>query len=257
MSPQLKKAKDLQLTPFRQITEVLRPWVLLGSYIVFAQLHIWWLAIPAATFTILAGFVQMHDTIHNALGLSKQANERLLTLSALLLLKSGHSLKITHLRHHGQCLSEDDPEGAPAMWTLKQVFLNGPYHILSLRLASLRIAPKTKRIQLTETIITVFILLAFIALYYFTGSITGLVYWAIAFVLSSLMPLWASYIPHRMATRNPARLTGAKLARVWTPIISSFAFHHLHHTYPSVPTALLPVAARELPEPEEDDHHHH
>jgi fatty acid desaturase len=198
----------------------------------------------------------MHDTIHNALGLSKKANDLMLTLSALLLLKSGHGMKITHLRHHGQCLSDDDPEGAPARWTLKQVFVNGPYHIFALRFASLRIAPKTRGIQITETVITGLLLLLFVAIYYFTGSAIGLGYWATAFVLSSLMPLWASYIPHRMASKNPARLASVKAARVWTPIISSFAFHHLHHTYPTVPTALLPQAARELPEPEDDDHDH-
>ena len=256
MATALKKAKDLTLTPFQRVVELLRTWLLLGSYIFFAEKHWWLLAIPAALFTILAGFVQMHDTIHSALGLSKKQNDLLLTLSALLLLKSGHGLKITHLRHHGQCLSDEDPEGAPARWTLKQVFLNGPYHILALRFASLRIAPNTKRIQIVETIITVFVLLVFVGLFYFTGDATGLLYWAVAFVMSSLMPLWASYIPHKMASRNPARLVGVKMARMWTPVISSFAFHHLHHTYPTVPTALLPKAARELPEPEDDDHDH-
>ena len=258
MAGAMKQARALVLTPAQRVVEVLRPWVLLGAYIAFALLHIWWLAVPAALCAILAGFVQMHDTIHNALGLSKQANSLLLTLSALLLLKSGHALKVTHLRHHGQCLSEDDPEGAPAMWTLREGFVNGPYHIFALRMASMRMAPKTKMKikQLAETAVTALLLVGFIALYYFTGSAIGLVYWSVAFVMSCLMPLWASYIPHRMATRNPARLAGARVARMWTPVVSSFAFHHLHHTYPTVPTALLPKAARELPEPEDDDHHH-
>lgn len=161
---------------------------------------------------------------------------------------------MTHLRHHGRCLGDDDPEGEPAKWTLKEVFLNGPYHIFTLRLSALRIAPHTRRVQLIETAITAIILIAFIALHYFTGSLAGLVYWAVAFVLSALMPLWASYIPHRMASRHPARMAGTRLARIWTPVIASFAYHHLHHTYPKVPTALLPKAAAELPEPEEHEH---
>lgn len=176
-------------------------------------------------------------------------------MSALLMLKSGHALKVTHLRHHGQCLSDNDPEGEPAKWTLRQVFLNGPYHIFTLRMASLKMSPATKNIQILETVITVLILFCFIFLYAFTGSLVGLVYWGVAFILSSLMPLWASYIPHKLAPRNPARLIGVKLAHIWTPIISSFAYHHFHHTYPKIPTALLPKAALELPEPEEHDHH--
>ncbi|MBK0403247.1 fatty acid desaturase [Adhaeribacter sp. BT258] len=247
---------NFTLTKAQQMVEITRPWVLLAFYIAFAFYGLWWLAIAAAFATCLAAFVQLHDSIHNSLGLSKKGHDRLLSLSALLLLKSGHALKVTHLRHHGQCLSDDDPEGEPAKWTLKQVFLNGPYHIFTLRFASLRIAPNTRNMQLAETAATALLLVIFIAFYFVWGSVIGLVYWAVAFVLSALMPLWASYIPHKMASRNPTRMLGVKSARFWTPILSSFAFHHLHHTYPKVPTALLPKAAQELPEPEDHDHFH-
>lgn len=246
-----------ELSATQRFIEVIRPWVLLSIYLLFALKQWWWLAVPLAAITCLAGFVQMHDTIHNALGLSKKTNNFLLSASGLLLLKSGHALKITHLRHHGQCLSDNDPEGAPARWTLKQVFLNGPYHILALRFASLKMAPHTRNIQLLETGITLLLLAGFITIYLLTGSPAGLVYWAVAFLLSCLMPLWASYIPHRMAAKHPVRTATVKMARIWTPIISSFAFHHLHHTFPKVPTALLPDAARLHPEVEEEDHDHH
>lgn len=241
-----------KLTTFEKIVELSRPWLLLGSYIVLASFNIWWLAIPVAVATVMGGFVQMHDAIHNSLGLSKPATNFVLTMSALLLLKSGHAIRVTHLRHHGQCLGDEDPEGEPAKWTLKQVFLNGAYHVFTMRFTSLKMAPATRNIQLLETAITFLLLVAFILLYYFTGSIIPLVYWGVAFVLSCLMPLWASYIPHKLASKNPARLAAVKMAHVWTPIISSFAFHHLHHVYPKVPTALLPKAAKELPEPDDD-----
>ncbi|MGI4736758.1 MAG: hypothetical protein ACRYG7_16435 [Janthinobacterium lividum] len=38
--------------------------------------------------------------------------------------------------------------------------------------------------------------------------------------------------------------------------MASFAFHHLHHHYPRVPTALLYWAAVELPPLPEAAHHH-
>ena len=136
---------------------------------------------------VLADFVQMHDSIHNSLGLSKRATGFVLTMSALLLLKSGHALRVTHLRHHRQCLSDDDPEGEPAKWTLRQVFTNGPYHIFALRFASLRIAPATRNIQWLETAITFLLLVGFLLVYYFTGSIIPLVYWGGVFVMSCLM----------------------------------------------------------------------
>lgn len=250
-----KRASDYKLSRFQLVVELARPWILLTAYIVFANLGWWWLAVPVAVATGFAGFVQMHDSIHNAYGLSKKWNSFFLSMSALLILKSGHGLKVTHLRHHGQCLSDNDPEGEPAKWTLRKVFTNGAFHIFMLRRASLQISPGTRNIQLTETTVSVLIVSGFIFLYFYTGALAGLIYWAVAFLLSSLMPLWASYIPHKLAPRNAARLMGVKMAKVWTPIISSFAYHHFHHTYPKVPTALLPLAAEELPEPEEDHHH--
>lgn len=246
----------LQLTPAQRRVELARPWVLLTMYIILALLGWWWLAVPLAVVVCLAAFVQMHDSMHNALGLSKPANKRVLTLSGLLILKSGHGLQVTHLRHHGRCLTEDDPEGAPATWSFSRVLWQGPWHTLMLRREALRIAPKTRNIQLTETALTLVLLVAFVALYWFTGSLVGLVYWAVAFFMSATMPIWASYVPHHVSSRNPAARTAAALAQAWTPITASFAFHHLHHHYPRVPTALLYRAAAELPAPPEEEHHH-
>jgi len=84
---------------------------------------------------------------------------------------------------------------------------------------------------------------------YFRFNVTsGLIYWGVAAVVSATMPFWAAYIPHRVAPTNFAVLAAGRLARFWTPVISSFAFHHAHHAYPAVPTALLPQVARELSE---------
>ncbi|MBC6990688.1 MULTISPECIES: fatty acid desaturase family protein [Hymenobacter] len=248
-------AAYLQLTPRQRVVELARPWVLVALYIGTAVAGAWWLAVPLAVAVCLAAFVQMHDAMHNALGLSKKNNERVLTLSALLILKSGQAMQVTHLRHHGRCLTDDDPEGAPATWSFARVLWQGPYHILMLRRESLRIAPKTRNRQLLETAATVFILAVFVGLYYYLDSAIGLVYWAVAFLMSATMPIWASYVPHHVASRNPAARVAAAMAQIWTPVVSSFAFHHVHHHYPRVPTALLHRAAAELPPPPEEHHH--
>jgi fatty acid desaturase len=247
---------NLQLTAAQRRVELARPWVLVSLYIGLALAGWWWLAVPLAAVVCLAAFVQMHDAMHNSLGLSKVTNKRVLTLSGLLILKSGHGLQVTHLRHHGRCLTEADPEGAPATWSFSRVLWQGPWHTLMLRRESPRIAPNTRQIQLLETGLTLALLGAFAGLYWLTGSLVGLVYWGVAFVMSATMPIWASYVPHHVSSRNPVARTAAALAQVWTPITASFAFHHLHHHYPRVPTALLYRAAVELPPPPEEDHHH-
>ncbi|UYZ64557.1 fatty acid desaturase [Hymenobacter weizhouensis] len=244
----------LQLSPAQRWLELLRPWLLLGAYVFMAGLGWWWLAVPLAVAVCLSGFVQMHDAMHQALGLSKAANKRLLTLSGLLLLKSGHGLQVTHLRHHAHCLQPDDPEGAPATWRFWRVLWQGPYHILMLRRESLRMAPHTRRIQWLETAATLVLLAVFVAVYLWWGSLVGLVYWAVAFVMSATLPIWAAYLPHHLSEHNPAVRASAATARFWTPVLASFAFHHVHHHYPRVPTALLPRAAAELPPPPPHEH---
>ncbi|HEY3818088.1 MAG TPA: fatty acid desaturase [Polyangiaceae bacterium] len=237
------------LTPAERAVELARPWVLLATFAGLEARGLWWLAVPVAAATGFAAFVQMHDAIHASLGLSKRANDVVLFLSGLLLLKSGHALRATHLRHHGRCLGEDDPEGAPAHWPLWRALLAGPFHILTLRLEALRIAPRTRAVQLAETLATAAVLAGAVALYRMTGAAAGLLYWGVAAAISGTMPIWAAYLPHRLAAQHPVVRTAGRLAQVWTPIVTSFAFHHPHHAHPKVPTALLPEVARSGPEP--------
>ena len=244
--PEHNKKPDatlLQLTSGQKFIELLRPWLLLTLYGLTAARGWWWLAVPLAVATCLAGFIQMHDAIHGALGLSKRAHNLVLGGSGLLLLKSGHGLQITHLRHHGRCLQEDDPEGACVTWPFYRVLLEGPLHIFTMRFYAWRRASHTWRYQAGETIITILLVLAAVALYVFAGSFIGLVYWAVAASLSATIPVWAAYLPHRLAPEHPLVKSAGGIAQIWTPVISSFAYHHLHHAFPKVPTALLPVLA--------------
>lgn len=201
----------------------------------------------------LAAFVQMHNALHNSLGLAKLTNKRVRTLSGLLILKSGHGLPVTHLRPHGRCLTEADPEGAPVNWRFGRVLWQGPWHTLMLRRESLRMAPHTRHIQLLETALTLVLLGAFVGLYWATGSLVGLVYWAVAFGMSATMPIRASYVPPHVSLRNPVGRAAA-VAQAWTLLTASFAFYHLHHCYPRAPTALLYRVA-ELPPPPQDHPH--
>ena len=229
-----------------RVVEILRPWLLLIVYVAISESGHPLLALPVALATCLAAFVQMHDSIHESLGLSKRGHSLVLTVSAQLLLKSGHALKATHLRHHGKCLGGDDPEGAPAHWSLGRVLFAGPFHILALRREALRIAPRLARRQVLETVATACVVALAVAAYSLWGSVTGVAYWAVAAVVSAAMPLWASYIPHRLAPKAPAVRTAARAARFWTPVLSSFAYHHVHHAHPRVPTALLHEVGRAL-----------
>jgi fatty acid desaturase len=239
-----KPELQLQLTPAQQVVELLRPWLLFTLYLLTAVAGWWWLALPLAVATCLAGFIQMHDAIHRSLGISKSAHDFVISASGLLLLKSGHGLQITHLRHHGRCLEHDDPEGVCATWPFYRVLLEGPLHIFTMRFYAFRRASHTKRFQVIETAATLGLLILAGALYVFLKSWVGLIYWGVAASLSATIPLWAAYLPHRLAPEHPAVRSAGRIAQIWTPVISSFAYHHLHHAFPKVPTALLAVMAK-------------
>jgi fatty acid desaturase len=245
---------ELKLTSGQRALELLRPWVLLCLYLITAAKGWWFIAVPIAVAMCLAAFVQMHDAVHRSLNVTKQAHDLVLMASGLLILKNGHGLQVTHLRHHGRCLKDDDPEGVCATWPLYRVLFEGPFHIFNMRFYAMRRAANTFRFQVLETVLTAFIVLLVIGLYFFTGSIVGLVYWAVAASLSATIPIWAAYLPHRLAPEHPAVRSAGRLAQFWTPVLSSFAYHHLHHALPKVPTALLPVAAAQM---SRDDYHAH
>jgi fatty acid desaturase len=238
------------------VIELARPWLLLALYVSLASSGHLLLAVPVAAAVCFAAFCQMHDALHESLGLSKRGHDVVLLLSGQILLKSGHELKATHLRHNGKCLGEDDPEGAPANWSLRRVLFEGPFHILALRRDALRIAPRTRGMQIVETAMTALVLAGCVALFVVWGSPIGLIYWAVAASISAAMPLWAAYIPHRLAPRAPPVVAAARVARIWTPVVNSFAYHHVHHAHPKVPTALLPDVARILGEAGVEVHAH-
>ncbi len=153
-------------------------------------------------------------------------------------------MQVMHLRHHGRCLKHDDPEGVCATWPFYRVLLEGPLHIFAMRFYSYKTGKNLRRFQIGETAATVLLIFAAVALYYFFVSLAGIVYWIVAALLSATIPVWAAYIPHRLAPENPAVRSAGNIAQIWTPVISSFAYHHLNHAFPKVPTALLPILAK-------------
>jgi beta-carotene hydroxylase len=237
-------ADVLHLTAFQRAVELSRPWILFLLYIGAATLGWWVIAVPLAFAAALSGFIQMHDAIHRSLGLSKSGNDLVLSLSGLLILKSGHGLQVTHLRHHGRCLKEDDPEGVCATWPFYRVLLEGPLHLFAMRWYAFKAGSNLRRFQVIETAITVLLVIAAVGLYYFAGSWIGIVYWVVAALLSATIPIWAAYLPHRLAPENPVIRSAGRIAQIWTPVLSSFAYHHLHHAFPKVPTVLLPMMAK-------------
>src|SRR4030095_5184783 len=164
----IKEAEPaLEFGRAQRAVELVLPWLLFALYLLTAAAGWWLVAVPLAVVTCLAGFIQMHDSIHRSLGISHKAHDFVLSASGLLLLKSGHGLQITHLRHHGRCLKHDDPEGVCATWPFYRVLLEGPLHIFTMRFYAFRKASHTIRFQVIETAATVCLVILAVLPYLF------------------------------------------------------------------------------------------
>lgn len=238
--------QTLALSPWHRASELARPWLLLAAYVCVCAQRGWLLAALVAVACFLAGFVQLHDAMHRSLGLPARLNDLVIAASGVLLLKSGHALLATHMRHHGRVLAKDDPEGGVVHWRFARVLWAGPFHVLGNRRRALKIAPRTRRSQLAETGLTFLLLAAAIELQRRWGSPAGLIYWGVAATLSATMALWAGYLPHTLSSKRPLIRWAAWGARAWTPVLNSLAYHDLHHRFPRVPTSLLPALAARL-----------
>ncbi|XXX82330.1 fatty acid desaturase [Sorangium sp. So ce134] len=181
-----------------------------------------------------ASFALMHDVAHGALRLPRKANEIALTVSAALMLMSGHALRLMHLRHHARPLAPDDAEGAPARLPLSRALLGAPRSALALRTEAFRAAgPSGRRCQLAETALN----LASLALLIASRRPALLALAATAAFLQLSMAVWAAHIPHNA----PAWMLAAarRLAFTRSPIALSLGYHERHHRMPNLPCSRL------------------
>lgn len=222
--------------------EPCRPFLLFAAfYVLFVQGHIL-LAMVVGFGAFFATFILLHDAMHGALSLPRRLNEALISVTGFMLLKSGHCLRASHLRHHQAPCAADDPEAAVARWPLWRVVAIAPAHIVALHFRGLTLQPRTARLQIAETLAVH----ATLALVVCAKAPALLAYAGICFVGTVTMPLWAAYIPHTWGDAHPVMRIAKCLAGKWTPVLATLAFHEVHHRHPKVRTLDLATFARDV-----------
>lgn len=183
-----------------------------------------------------------HNAFHRNLGISRSAGDLVMFALSVLLGGAMHAIEYTHLRHHQDCLGEDDIEGHIAHHQFFSALLHSPIyplqiHWVAMRSGSLRqkrwIAIELAAVLLLHTMIwlgdnSTFKLMA-LSLYFANAS-------------APLVGIWAV---HRGCAQGPFR---ARTSRsVVLNVLTVSLFNHLeHHLYPGVPTCHLPILARRL-----------
>jgi beta-carotene hydroxylase len=234
----------LVVTPWRKVLTIAYPFFWCGAYFTFAVLGYWPLAVGSL---ICLSFVTYgstsHDLVHRNLGLSKKANDWLLSLIELLAMRSGHAYQAAHLHHHARYPDLDDIEATAARKSFLGAVAEGFLFHIRIWLWALRNA-KSRGWIICEGIAC----FATISLAVITYPLSPLlpVYVVLMTMGSWSIPLITSYLPH-----DPQGVDEISQTRAFRGIVASvLAVGHLchleHHLFPSVPHVNWRLLAKRL-----------
>jgi beta-carotene hydroxylase len=195
----------------------------------------WW--IPAVLAVMGLSFVTYgstsHDLVHGTLGLSRRANDWLLSIIELLTLRSGHAYKAAHLHHHAHYPEVDDLEGRAARLSLVGALLEGPRYAASLWTWAFRRSERDRAWIVGEGILCVLLLGAAAVSTAWTPVFA--VYAALVVMGSWVFPVITAYVPHDPTAKDVLFQTRVFRGRVARTIAFEHLYHLEHHLYPSVP----------------------
>jgi beta-carotene hydroxylase len=235
----------LRVSPGLRVLSIARPLICFTLYILFASQG-WWLpAIAAVAGLMFITYVSTsHDLLHRTLGFSKTANEVWLAIIEILVLRSGHAFRTTHLQHHRHFPGDDDIEGKVARLSWWRALLHGVGNQRRLFAWSWHRAPNARAWMAAEcACVTALIVTS--ALLWAVTPVPG-VYVILVITSSWLYPLATVWIPHRAEGENALVQTIAVRGR-WVPeIFLQHTYHLEHHLYPSVSSHRWPELARRL-----------
>ena len=243
----LSADRGLQRDPVssaQRAIELGRPLILVSAFLLAVRFVGPWAA-PLALVCVFAVAILVHDLLHNALHLPKGWSEVALSFFALFLIKSGHALRESHLRHHQLCLTDADEEGRVAHQSILRLVLTGPWIAVRARVTAFQSGVRTRRRQAIETGLNALSFLALVGAA-LRGSMAALLYLSAVILITLTAPIWGAKIPHTLPVGHPfVRWLRLHVGR-WTPAASSVLFHELHHRAPRLPVSLLALHRAEI-----------
>lgn len=217
------------------------PWLIISLILAYFEFYI--IAFPFSVLFFLATLRQVHNGIHQSLGLGKKWTRFSLFLNSIFMSVSTSAIKFNHLQHHKYNLSEKDYEGKPATMKWFQALLYGPIFMVNLHLNTIKFGNKKYRINLFLE--TIGIIVIFSIIVYF--KIKFLIYHMIVMALGEgLMAFFAVWSVHHDTLENP-EFARTQRGDSWKNLMSMGMFYHLeHHLFPAVPTHNLKELSKRL-----------
>ena len=238
-APRLPSLSDLgadllRVSPRRRAFVLARPPALAALYAALATRG-WWipaLAVLAAVCPAMGAVV--HVLLHRSLGLSRQTNQRWLTVMGVLVLQSGHAIQATHLEHHRRFPASDDPEAYVAAMPLKRALLEGPIYPYRLWTWARHARPEHRRRINIEAASHAALGLASVVLLPITR--VPFVYASAMFIACSLFPAVSVNLLHHIEGDTPLTLTRTVRGALLPALTLGSGYHLEHHLYPRVPS---------------------
>ena len=153
-----------------------------------------------------------------------------------------HGIKVTHLRHHRDCLGPDDVEGSAARYSVLTALVMGPIFPVRLHAAALRVATRHQRrwihgeLTLSGVVIAAAMTLESSTLRYHVLTMCA------GQALAGFFAVWT--VHHHCDRRSGLARTLRN--RIKSSLAFNMFFHLEHHLYPRVPTCRLPIVAERL-----------
>ena len=236
----------LHVTPFQRFWSIFRPVVCVVLYFVFAARGWWVPAVLAVAGLMFITYVSTsHDLLHRTLGFSRPVNEALLAFTEMLVLRSGHAFRITHLQHHRHFPAADDVEGAVARLPWWKALVSGIGSQSRLFAWAWRLArPEDKKWMALEAGWAVAVAGCGVALLPWSNIV--LVYVLLIVTSSWLYPFATVWVPHRAEGQDTLTQTHAVRGRLIPELFLQHTYHLEHHLYPAVPSYHWQELARRL-----------
>lgn len=227
------------------LRELALPLSALGLALLAGAMHCWPLLVLASAVMFMTGLRVTHGAFHRALGLHGRANDLVMLALSMLLGGSMHAIEVTHLRHHRDCLSEDDVEGQIAAHGFWRALVESPRYPLAIHRAAWRHGSPRQRRWIAMELISVAITQVLV----WTSELTALKGIALSlYAANALAAMPGIWLVHRGCRHGEASISRSTRSRLvcW---LSAGMFHHAeHHAFPGVPTCHLPELARRMDE---------
>lgn len=237
MKPPSLKELDPSLTDLhfaQKVTAIFTPFLLVLFYMFFAAKDHWVLAFFSVVYLSFVTYGSIsHDYVHGNYRLPKWLNRLLLSLTELLMLRSGTAYYHSHLNHHKLFPHSDDIEGQMSGNSLLRTLIEGPIYHIRLWAWCFAHRPKARPYLLLEGLMS--LTLFGLSIYYWDSQPMFLVYMILVVLGSWPIPLITAYFPHNPEGGNELLQTRLFRGSFFKVFFLNHLYHLEHHLYPSVP----------------------